>query len=129
MKRSFNLGTILSVTTGVLVSPDGMAGVQELCEYMTGDAVFTHQLLRVAPVCKAELLRQLPGLADINAEDVTSENWQGWLAEQVARCGDSLYVRPLSAGSVEQIDPVSELRALAPHAKFIAIVTDPENRS
>lgn len=35
--RNFHLGVILTVATGVFCSPDGMDGIYDLCNWMTGD--------------------------------------------------------------------------------------------
>jgi hypothetical protein len=41
--REFHLGDVLSITTGVLVSPRRMEGVSDILEFMTGSDLFTHQ--------------------------------------------------------------------------------------
>jgi hypothetical protein len=69
--KTFDLGTVLSVTTGRLLTPadekhtgNGIGHLYELLGWMTEDEPFTHQLPRFAEECKPWLLRWFPGLAD-----------------------------------------------------------------
>ena len=67
MKRVFSLGTVLSVTTGRLLSPakrgdNGIRHCYELLGHMTGEAPCTHQLSRFAEECKPWLFRWFPEL-------------------------------------------------------------------
>jgi len=63
LSKLFHIGDILSITTGRLVSPRHMEGVYDILGYMTGDSLFTHQLIRAADRCKPVLLEQHPFLA------------------------------------------------------------------
>ena len=45
-KVVYDLGTVLSVTTGTLLTKIG--NVYKILNYMTGDNLFTHQLPRVS---------------------------------------------------------------------------------
>lgn len=87
-KKSFHLSDILSVSTGCLVSRNHMGGVYQVLNHMTGDNLFTHQLLVANPIMQKELIRQLPFLEGIpkptdlkNAEDC--DVWVGNLAAVV----------------------------------------------
>jgi hypothetical protein len=42
--RTFDLGDVLSITTGRLVSQRGMDGIYDVLNFMTGDDLMTHQL-------------------------------------------------------------------------------------
>lgn len=55
--REFHLGDVLSITTGRLVSPSVMDGMYAICEHLAGEAVWTHQLPRVADEAKPALSR------------------------------------------------------------------------
>jgi hypothetical protein len=61
--KKFHIGDVLSITTGLLVSPDHIGGVYNILNYMTRDNLFTHQLGRAADECKPYLLKQFPWLA------------------------------------------------------------------
>jgi hypothetical protein len=108
--RDFDLGDILSVTTGRLVSLDGIGGVYKILDYMTGESLFTHQLPRVSDEAKPVILKLHPKLAEIDSEaDITPANCRQWLADQKKIYGDRLPVPKLNADQHERIDPLSEL--------------------
>jgi hypothetical protein len=106
----FDLGDILSITTGRLVSLSGIAGVYDILNYMTGESLFTHQLPRVCDEARPVILAMHPQLAEIDAEaEITPDNCNAWLAEQKAIYGERLPVPKLSRDQHERIDPISEL--------------------
>ena len=73
MKATFTLRTILSVTTGrLLTEPEGPQGngigrMYKLLGHMTNDSPFTHQLGRFVEECKPCLFRWFPELSMANA--------------------------------------------------------------
>jgi len=107
--KSFHLGDILSVTTGILVSPDHMGGVYKILNFMTGENLFTHQLPRVCNEAKPILIKQHPWLAEVTGEGITGDNWKPWLDGLVAAHGEFLSVSPMNRDEHERIDPISEL--------------------
>jgi hypothetical protein len=125
-RRAFDLGTILTVTTGCLLSPKGMTGVYEILNWMTGDNLFTHQLPRASRECEQPLLDQHPDLAAIEIpawpESVDRATVEAWLAEQVARFGATRDVAPLAADDHTRIDPVTEMQQLKPGGFVVGIV-------
>ena len=122
----FHLGDILSVTTGILVSPGHIAAVHELLDFMTNDQLFTHQLPRASDECKPELLRQHPDLADVRPPNFTGEAhvWS-WLAICTARYGETREVQPMPAEQHTRINPLDELAMNHPHLTVVT-VTPPE---
>lgn len=120
-RRDFDLGDILSVTTGRLVSPRHMEGIYDILNFMTGDQLFTHQLPRANRECEPYLLEQHPALKDVDATACTEETWEAWLDEQYTRLGKTLPVAPLPPHAHEFIDPLSEL-AEKVHPSKIAVV-------
>lgn len=127
--RSFDLGDILSVTTGRLVSPRHMDGVHDVLNHMTGDSLFTHQLPRASDECKPFLLAQHPDLGDVDVP----EQFDGeahvlrWLAEQVDRFGDRRDVATVPTDAHVRIDPVAELQAMRPGMPVVVIVAGDES--
>lgn len=119
--RKFHLGDILSITTGKLVSPKGMDGIYGILNYMSGDDLFTHQLPRVSDECKPKILEQHPQLSEVDASPVNLENYQQWLAEQVAKYGEYLEIQPLSRGSHEYKNPIEELEDKVGKEKIIVV--------
>jgi len=101
MSRDFDLGDILSITTGALVSPRHIDGVYDILDYMTGDQLFTHQLPRAATTCQGPLLAQHPQLADVQLCEFTGSNEDrkrqvdAWLQAQKVIYGEALPVSPL----------------------------------
>ncbi|WP_223690091.1 DUF7736 domain-containing protein [Leifsonia poae] len=59
--RDFHIGTILTITSGKLISPIGT--VYEICDWMTGESTMTHQLPRVSREIEGTLRGQHPDLA------------------------------------------------------------------
>ena len=65
MQKEIPIGDVLSITTGNLVSRDHMGGVYNICDFMTGQSNFTHQLPYVSKQILPEILKQHPYLASI----------------------------------------------------------------
>ena len=114
--RDFHLGDILSVTTGLLVSPTRMDGIYRILNWMTGDNLFTHQLPRAGEECRQPLLEQHPDLAHVRVPDEFEgeEHVFAWLAEQVNHFGETRPVAPLAELDHTRIDPTEEMRMIRP---------------
>lgn len=121
--KQFHIGDVLSITTGRLVSSRHIEGVYDILNYMTGDNLFTHQLPRAAKQCKPALLVQHPRLAAVDVAEITQENWQWWLDEQVALYGETLSVEPLRPGDYEQVDPVQEAEEMMGQDRVVVVET------
>lgn len=117
----FDLGDILSITTGWLVSPRLIEGVYDILNYMTDDNLFTHQLPRASRECKPYLLDQHPQLKDVDASVVTKDNWRVWLVEQKKLYGDQLPVQPIPKDDHDEIDPITEAIQMVGKDKIITI--------
>lgn len=111
--EKFHLGTILSVTTGKYVTPEGLGAIYEFSSYMTGEGVYSHQLGRAEKECRPYLFKQLPFLEEISGEEVNRENWRAWLDELIRTHGRMHPVKPLGAGAHEVRDPRRELEEMA----------------
>jgi hypothetical protein len=112
MNREFDLGDILSVTTGYLCSPRHIDGVYDILGYMTGESLMTHQLPRASRACEPALLEQHPQLVNIVAPEWdwtcdVKEQVFAWLDAQKAIYGGTLPVTPLTEW--HHIDPLQEL--------------------
>jgi hypothetical protein len=123
--KRFHLGDILSVTTGLFVSPNGLAGVGALLGFMTGDSVYDHQVPRVIDECAPDLLGQHPQLAAVEVPtfdpEATEHHVLWWLQQQVERFGEYLDVTPLAELDHTRIDPIAEFRMKKPDAQIITI--------
>lgn len=63
--KSFHIGDVLSITTGVLVSHDHIGGVYNILDWMTGETLMTHQLPRASRACKPVLTKAFLQLSEI----------------------------------------------------------------
>lgn len=120
--RDFHIGDILSVTTGRLVAPRHVDALYDILNFMTGDNLFTHQLPRGMDECAPSLREQHPDLGAVEAPEFADEAavWE-WLAQQVDRFGATRQVAALSHDEHTRMDPLTELRKMAPHAEVITV--------
>jgi hypothetical protein len=121
--RSFHVGDILTVTTGRLVSPRHVDGVYDICNFMTGDNLFTHQLPRAMDECAPSLREHFPDLAAVEVPEEFSgeEAVAEWLAGVVAEHGETRDVTPLAPEDHMHMNPFAELERMAPGKPVIAI--------
>lgn len=121
--RTFHLGDLLSVTTGRLVSPDAVGGIYAVCDFVTGQAHFTHQLPRAMDVVGPVLVEQLPFLADIEAPEFggEAEVWT-WLAAQVDRHGERHTVTQMPFGAYVGREPMAELEEMVGKDRVVPVV-------
>ena len=109
MEREFHIGDVLSVTTGRLLSRDGMGGIYNILNFMTQDNLFTHQLPRAMDECKPVILARYPELADETGDEVCPENIGEYLVRKELQFGAKFMLEPLEAGQHQVVHPVSEL--------------------
>lgn len=94
--KVFHLGDVLSITTGMQLSPRYMDGIFEIVRYLTGEAPAFEDLGQTMVRCRPYLFAMLPDLESIEVADVEFENWRPWLDEQVSVFGEWIEVtRPL----------------------------------
>ena len=146
--KKFHIGDVLSITTGLLVSPDHIGGVYQILNYMTRDNLFTHQLGRAADECKPYLLKQFPWLASDEFQGVVdklknslanNKSSEGemanktasyivnsWLKKQVIpKTGEFVEVEPLPSDTrYEHKEPIAELVKMAGKKKVIVVSPD-----
>jgi len=124
--RDFDLADVLSITTGRLLSHDGMGGVYRILNHLTGDDLMTHQLPRAAETCRPALRAQHPFLTDLQppAEDVPLDQLMAWLAQAERDHGYTLPVTPLAAW--EHRNPIAELVDMVGPERVAVVVVDEE---
>lgn len=123
----YHLGDLLSITTSRLVSPDGMDGVYRICDGVTGQQHFTHQLPRAARTIDPYLREQLPWLNEIEAPEFDGPNEVSpWLAGMVERYGEFHEVPPMPFGAYVGREPLAELEETVGPERVIPVVVDPE---
>lgn len=122
--RQFNLGDVLSITTGRLLSDRHMEGIYDILNFMTGDSLFTHQLPRARSECIPYLLKQHPDLGsseiekaltvlDRNLDGIEDNDARGlvidnWLENQQKKYGKMLDVMKIPSNAHETKDPIEE---------------------
>ncbi len=97
-----HLGDILSITTGVLVSPRGTLGVRGIIAFITGtgdqnDCTITDSgCLELAEVCRNALLAQYPKLESIDPPNTNTVKLDEWLNQLISEHGEHLDVRQVA---------------------------------
>jgi hypothetical protein len=120
--KDFPTADVLSTITGYLMSED-IGGVYLVCNWMTGESVFTHQLPRIGREAQAFMVRLRPDLLEAvtEAANVNRENWRRWLAIWIERYGPTISVPKFDAADHERIDPLSELAEKVHPSKIIVV--------
>lgn len=122
--KTFDLADILSVTTGVLLSPVG--GVYSILNWMTGDDLMTHQLPLAADAMTPELLLQHPWLKGLQPPKVAGLTaLLAWLDRVVDAHGDLHEVAPAPLAWGRH-DPISDFRNEYPGTPVLGVVVAPE---
>jgi hypothetical protein len=108
--KTFDLGTVLTVTTGRMLTD--MGSLYEILNFMTGESLMTHQLPRASEACEEPLLAQFPKLAEVQVpEKFTGDDLAqvvaDWVADQEKIYGSTFEVEPLE--SFEHKNPLTEL--------------------
>ena len=130
MMKTFHLGAILSITHDRLVAPRRMDDIYEICNFLTQDNLFTHQLPRVHDECKAWLLtlhpqlKQIPMVTDEEAANLPKGWWSGWLTAQVKDFGEYLDVSPIPKGIHQYRNPIEEAVEMVGQDKVIVVDTE-----
>jgi hypothetical protein len=90
--KSFHLGDILSVTTGRLVSLKHIEGVYNILNFMTGESLYTHQLIIASPMMREPIFEQHPWLRNIKVakdfEFADDKHVYSWLEDMVDAWGE-----------------------------------------
>ena len=60
----FHILDVLSITSGKLLSLEKMDGLYKILNFLTGEDLYTHQLIRASKTCKPYLLKTYPVLVD-----------------------------------------------------------------
>jgi len=121
----FTLGQVLSVSTGKLLC--GMAGLYEIMNFLTGENLLTHQLVRAFAPCKKYALEQFPNLEEVDTSCVNTENALSWVEEQKELFGELFALTPMPPGYYSPMDPMEELCTMVPKEKIIVVSPEKMN--
>ena len=122
--KKFHIGDVLSITSDYLVSPRLIDGVYDICSWMTGEDVYTHQLPRVAAEIEDNLRRQHPGLAAVEVPGGMSSEAEvlAFLSGLYGEFGEYVDVAPLAdRRDHTSIDPIAEVRMINPSVTVIGL--------
>lgn len=128
---------VLAVVTGMTLE-QGIGSVYEVCDGMTGDENYTHQLPRVAKEITPALIEQFPWLVEAEKEvkalfarhdepdykQLVAEFVATFRARMILKYGERLNVIPIHPEDHEQIDPIEEAQRMMGNKPVIPIVLD-----
>ena len=123
MSKRFPTLDVLGAVTGRLLGK--MDGIYEVCNYASGESVYTHQLPRVCRELRAAMLKRFPDLQQEidESELITRDNVGAWAADWLERHGATMEVCRLTADQHERIDPISELSEMVHPSKIVIVET------
>lgn len=126
--RDFHIGVVLTITSGRMIAPNMMDDVYDICDFMSGDSNFTHQLVRVSNEIKDPLREQHPELAavEVSPDLDTWEKINAFFETLYPKFGETVPVAPLAPGVHQSMDPITEFLAMRPDAKILPVVLDSE---
>lgn len=125
MAKTFHIGDIVSCGAGYLMPPNGMDGVYNLLNHMTGDNLMTHQLPMAAKQMEPYLHAQFPWLIGLEPPVFDGlPELEAWLAELARAHGEELEVTAPPSSVWGEHDPIEDLHKVAPHMKVIPVVID-----
>lgn len=90
--KTFQLGDVLSITDGRLLSPRLMDGVYDILNHLTGCGLMTHELPKAVKLYQPLLLAKFPALEGCVPKEVDGGNWQSVIDSLVEKHGDSFDV-------------------------------------
>lgn len=128
--KTFNLATVLTITTGRFVCED-FGLVYEILNHMTQDDLYTHVLPRAADECVPYLFEQHPQLRAVTVPDdcegFEEDDWKAWVEEMGDVVGATEFeVWPIHAEDHEVKDPIQELIDMGvDENKIVSINTEP----
>lgn len=114
--KNYGTDIVLSLTTGILLKERGFSEMHELCEYIAGHSVWTHELADKALVQKLvdAVHQQHPQLRDVEKWEPGDKDKYVYLNEYVTRqtekFGSSLSISPAPFERTE--DPLHSLERL-----------------
>ncbi len=120
--RAFHIGDVISVATGTLVSLRHLDGVEDLCNFMSGETLMTHQLPRVSRECEPSLRRQHSALLAEPIPPISSrDEAEAWLRTLYPTYGETVPVEALDVQDHTPIDPIAEIKMMRPDLPIIEI--------
>ena len=113
-KMKFDIGTILSITHGRLLTD--ISNVYKILNYLLDDDLFTHQLPRAGRFAKNFIIAQHPELSkwDEFDKNITHENWKKYVKNAELLFGKELEIEPIPAGLWTYKSAIEEAKEMVP---------------
>lgn len=112
--KTFPVGDVLSVTTGILVGPSHVDGIYAIVDHMEQRPHWTHELPDASNRVRESILRQVPELAEAYPPELSGEDeCNEWVAKVCAHIGRTeVALLPCSDEMLAALPPVNPLRTL-----------------
>lgn len=111
--KEFPLAGVLTIVTGYSLQESGISNVYDICNYMTGESLYTHALIRVRKEIKPYIIDWYPEL-DYSDDQMEAgcKKYGGWL--EFLRALENLHGKtrilwPIPMDDHDVIDPMQEL--------------------
>lgn len=93
-KRIFNLGTLLTLTTGKYLTE--MMTFRDFIKFLTNEENITdYALIASKEICIKYILDKFPKLSEVNPQEINTDNWESWLNEQIKIYGNEFELTPI----------------------------------
>jgi hypothetical protein len=118
--KTFGTDVVLSLTTGILLKEKGFGEMQDLCEYIAGHPVWTHELADKAFVNKLveAVFEQHPQLREAETWDAGDKQGadmrtylRDYVSRQMEKFGTTLEIKPGSMARTE--NPLESFQRIA----------------
>jgi len=126
----FDIGDLISVATGRLVSRDHISGVHRILDHLTGDVLFTHQLPAAMEAVQAGLVNQHPWLAEVVVPETVCDEAtaSAFVNEMAAKYGAEHVVRAVPEAWGRH-DPLADLQSMLRPDQQVMVVVVPDDAS
>lgn len=116
---TYSLAQVLTVYVDKLLCP--VDDLFAIVSGILGRDIFPHELPAAFRECRPWILAHHPEFGSVDGTTVTPDNWESWLASQVAVLGPTRDIPPVRYSPLAEQDPMDTLEALAGAERIIVI--------
>jgi hypothetical protein len=124
--RRFHIGDIITVSTGVMVSPGNISSVRRLIQHMINRRLLDFQLIEATDLVRPHLRQAFAWLDNFDRDAILqlpTGSLPDWVVEQASQYGASHLVERLPAGTWVDRDPIAELKSkMLPGAQLVTML-------
>jgi hypothetical protein len=117
--KKFPVEAVLTVAYDKLLCDIGI--VYEICNFLSGDNLYTHQLPRAHRILSPWIFEQYPMLRNWDETPINNQNYREYVELARQRFGDSLMVTRISRDRWTHIDPLEEIGAMVGDKNIIVV--------